>query len=300
VTPDPGWVTSEDTVVLAVGETRVSEGDGIASDPVIQEEVGLRVQESEVVEVDDDTGPADLVWDRRGQWGFSTFPARSRSTLMLVSRLINEEEVARNADRVASDGMCGWISLEWAARAADFPDRGLNPHVTGDRDCLQAFLASVASRATGAALAKIEGVIRHMQGATPGFLPKESGLWLGLADLEGLHLPFPLVVWGSDTGGGWRRVMYPSRWNMGVSESTVADIFGCEAQIVLDSAHYFPVDTVIAFPSRYGNRQRREPDKGKGKRIRQLDADVVLKGIAEVRVGKTRRRPQKVGRGESV
>jgi len=127
-------------------------------------------------------------------------------------------------------------------------------------------------------------------------LPKESGLWLGLADLEGLHLSFPLVVWGSDTGGGWRRVMYPGRWNMGVSESTAADIFGCEAQIVLDSAHYFPVDTVITFPSRYGNRQRREPDKGRGKRIRQLDADAVLNGITEVRVGKVRRRPQKQGR----
>jgi hypothetical protein len=122
-------------------------------------------------------------------------------------------------------------------------------------------------------------------------------MWLGVEDIPDLHLPFGLVVWGSDTGGGWRRVLYPLAWNMGVGEPDARYIMGCNAQIVLDCDHFFPVDTVITIPIRIGNSQRGEPDKGYPKRIRQPDSDALF-ARADVGIAKARRRPTKQSRWE--
>jgi hypothetical protein len=89
--------------------------------------------------------------------------------------------------------------------------------------------------------------------------------------------------------------MYPSRWNMGVDESDARSIMDCEAQIVLECEHFFPVDTVLIIPTRISNRQRQEQGKDAAKRIRQLDPDSLLTGIAKS-VAKAYRRPRKLRR----
>ena len=176
-----------------------------------------------------------------------------------TSGALTSEESARNAGRAKSDGLCGWVALELASRAGDFPDSGLDPGVPEDRARLAEFMIYVAGLASGAALAKAQRVSTHLLEEPCRILPRSSGMWLGVEDVLDLHLPFELVVWGSDTGDGWRRVLYPLAWNMGVNELDARSIMGCNAQIVLDCDHFFPVDTVISITIRIGNRQRSEP-----------------------------------------
>ena len=70
--------------------------------------------------------------------------------------------------------------------------------------------------------------------------PRADGLWLGVADLSSLSLWFPLVVWGADVGGGWRRVSYPS--GQAASVGIGRELASVAAQIVLDSDHFHPLD----------------------------------------------------------
>jgi hypothetical protein len=255
----------------------------------------------EVVDLVDGTNGVPQLWDQIGQWGFSKYPPRSRSNQMLVARYILEAEVERNCGRVNSDGLCGWLSLEWASRASDFPGNGLSLVVPHDIWQMKQFMRSLMVTAKGHALLKVHGILNYLHGVGPRILPKASGLWLGVEDIEDLHLQFPVVVWGPDCGEGLRRVMYPTRMNMGVSELDARSVMECEAQIVLDAEHFFPVDTVLIIPRRIGNRQRQEPQKGVGKRIRQLDAACVLSGSeVTVSISRHRRKTQRRERPPSL
>ena len=55
---------------------------------------------------------------------------------------------------------------------------------------------------------------------------------------------FPLVVWGSDMGDGHRRVRYPVAGNGPISSVAAGLLSRSEGQMILDSDHFFPLDSV--------------------------------------------------------
>ena len=65
---------------------------------------------------------------------------------------------------------------------------------------------------------------------------------MDVADVQHMSLGFPCVLWGQDAGGGRRRVMYPSRGNSPIGVEWAEEIMLTPAQLVLDSAHFFPLD----------------------------------------------------------
>jgi hypothetical protein len=86
---------------------------------------------------------------------------------------------------------------------------------------------------------KCERVLTHLlESPTPWRSPRSDGLWLDTGDVQHMALWFPVVVWGLDTGQGFRRVMYPLGANGPVSQEQALGTASCPAQIVLDSAHF--------------------------------------------------------------
>jgi hypothetical protein len=92
---------------------------------------------------------------------------------------------------------------------------------------------------------KLLGLLAHLRDAAcPWRLDRSSGFWMDVSDVQHLCLPFPVVLWGLDTGNGRRRVMYPPRGNGVVSLAWAEEVMRSPAQLVWDSAHFFPLDAV--------------------------------------------------------
>jgi hypothetical protein len=90
---------------------------------------------------------------------------------------------------------------------------------------------------------KLHGLLAHLASSTsPWCLERGSGLWMDVADVPQMSLSFRCVLWGQDAGGGRRRVMYPLRGNLPIGVEWAEEIMRTPAQLVLDSAHFFPLD----------------------------------------------------------
>jgi len=139
-------------------------------------------------------------------------------------------------------GMCGYLALEWASRVGFEADPvGLSLREAGAAEQLAEFVDRIAVDTEGRVRDKLDRVVSHLRGSlSPWLAPRSGGLWLGVADLPSLSLWFPLVLWGGDVGGGWRRVCYPS--GQAAAVGTSRELASVAAQIVLDSDHFHPLD----------------------------------------------------------
>ena len=159
-----------------------------------------------------------------------------------LSRLVGLAELDRNSGRIEGMGMCGYLALEWASRVGFEADPvGLSLRDPGAAEQLAEFVDRISVGTEGQVRDKLDRVVLHLRGSlSPWLTPRSDGLWLGVADLPCLSLWFPLVLWGGDVGGGWRRVTYPS--GQAASVGLGRELASVSAQIVLDSDHFHPLD----------------------------------------------------------
>ena len=175
-----------------------------------------------------------------GRWSLTCDSSQDGS--WSLSRWMGQPELERNCGRIDGDGLCGYLALEWASRVGLHPGaRALALREEGSPVVLARFLETLVVGVQGPLRSKFDAVIRHLrESAAPWCSPRADRLWLGVADFAGLVIAFPLVVWGSDSGGGWRSVMYPSGCCR--DSDRACELVGVRAQIVLDRAHFHPVD----------------------------------------------------------
>ena len=178
-----------------------------------------------------------------GRW--SIHLQRRPASQLVLSRVVTQAELSRHGGRIAGLGLCGYLSLEWASRVeASAGAEGLDLRDPGARTQLVAFLGTLL---TGGRSEGVKDKIRRVQAhlvtsATPWTTAREDDLWLDAQDLINLRLPFPLVVWGLDQGDGRRRIIYPFNRCGTISGEEAREITRVVPQLVLDSAHYHPLD----------------------------------------------------------
>jgi len=160
-----------------------------------------------------------------------------------LSRWVEQDEITRNAGRVASDGYSGYLALEWAGRAGAPEAQSLDLTVHKHRRQLSAFLGQLSFERGTDTQRKICGVREALEApVTPWVLSRESGLRMQAGDLGRFHLPHPVVLWGADLGGGQRRIIHPF-WGSGwVKEQDATSLMAGVGQIVWDQGHFFLLD----------------------------------------------------------
>jgi len=178
-------------------------------------------------------------------------------------------------------GWCGYLSLEWAERRArGVGGDGLDLRLAAHRDRLASVLTNFLHRCLDAGVReKLQRALAHLGGTSgPESLGRESGLWLDTSDIQHMELGFPVVVWGLDNGDGLRRVMYPPLGNGPMCPDWVEEVMRTPAQVVLDSAHFFPLDEVPEGPPASMDRLRVElMDKGAAKASGSVVRAVVVR-----------------------
>jgi len=161
-----------------------------------------------------------------------------------LSRLVTQEELSRDSSRIDGMGLCGYLSLEWASRGGVGCGVGLNLRVPSQAARLESFIGSLVvgcrRPATALKCAKVQALLR--ESATPWHSPCSDGLWLDVSDLAHMSIRFPVVLWGSDVGGGLHRVIYPPVANHPMAVGLAIEISGTTCQIILDSDHFHPLD----------------------------------------------------------
>ena len=178
-----------------------------------------------------------------GRWSLSD----SRCGGFVLSRVVGPDELDRNTTRIPAFGWCGYLSLEWAERQSrGVGGDGLNLRLSNSRERMTSFVGGLLRGCIHDAVCrKLLGLLARLRDAAcPWRLDRASGLWMDVSDVQHMCLPFPVVLWGQDTGSGRRRVMCPPRGNGVVSLAWAEEVMRSPAQLVLDSAHFFPLDAV--------------------------------------------------------
>ena len=163
----------------------------------------------------------------------------------MLSRVVSPEELDRNATRIPAFGWCGYLSLEWAERRSRGVGGGaLDLRLSHGRTRMASFVNGLMRGCVDDAVCrKLHGLLSHLREAANAWrLDRVSGLWMDASDVQHMCISFPVVLWGLDTGSGFRRVMYPPRGNGVVSLAWAEEVMRTPAQLILDSAHFFPLD----------------------------------------------------------
>jgi len=180
----------------------------------------------------------------RGRWSALCLTPST----VLLSRVVDARELERNTELVPALGWCGYLALEWASRlAAGEVGRVLDLRLPRARRLMGRFLEGrLAACADLAVKAKLTKLCWHLVRAVqPWSLNMGTGLWLNVADIAHLMITFPLVIWGPDVGQGQRRVMYPRHGGNPMSLHEAGELSRSRNQFILDSAHFFPLDTMV-------------------------------------------------------
>jgi hypothetical protein len=231
-------------VTVSKGRAGKKAAIGLAGDLIARDLVSVLAEVRGMAGTMDLTEEATL-WPRyrKGRWSAVADPSGGS----ILSRIVDEYELARNTGRIPADGLCGYLSLQWAAEGSGFDESMSDLHLEASRVRLVRFLDRLLRGCTDDRIRrKLELVQINLEHSLhPWRLGRDSGGWLDIGDLAHLNIDFPLVVWGSDMGGGHRRVRYPLAANGPFSSAAAAGALSrSEGQVILDSDHFFPLDSV--------------------------------------------------------
>ena len=187
-------------------------------------------------------GDTLLVRSTRGRWS----AVADSGGLATLSRIVDNNELARNTGRIPAFGLCGYLALQWAAAGALYDSEWADLRVEASRVRMDLFLTDLL---VGCDCARVRRKLQLVQASlryasSPWHLNRESGGWLDIGDLCHLCIDFPLVVWGADMGNGHRRVRFPLSGNVPVGGPDAGRLAASPGQIILDSDHFFPLDQV--------------------------------------------------------
>ena len=231
-------------LTVSKGRAAKKAATGSSSDLIVRDLVSTRAEMRGMAGTMDLTEEATL-WPRyrEGRWSAVADPCGGA----ILSRIVDDLELARNTGRIPADGLCGYLALQWAAEGPGFDEAWLDLHREASRVRLGSFLDRLLRGCTDDRVRrKLELVqISLAHSSHPWRLGRDSGGWLDIGDLAHLNIDFPLVVWGSDMGEGHRRVRYPLTANGPFSSASAAgELSRSEGQVILDSDHFFPLDRV--------------------------------------------------------
>jgi len=227
-------------LTVSKGRAAKKAATGSSGGLVVRDLVSTRAEMRGMAGTMDLTEEATL-WPRyrEGRWSAVADPSGGA----ILSRIVDERELARNTGRIPADGLCGYLALQWAAEGSGFDEVWLDLHLDASRARLVSFLDRLLRGCTDDRIRrKVELVqISLAHSSHPWRLGRDSGGWLDIGDLAHLNIDFPLVVWGSDMGEGHRRMRYPLTANGPFSSASAAgELSRSEGQVILDSDHFFP------------------------------------------------------------